>query len=82
MHRITRDLRYSPLVALVALALFPSLKAALGSASDDRTAAIRRALEEGSARNVLLFIGDGLGDSEITMARNYEVGAAGRLAMD
>ena len=41
-----------------------------------------RAQETGSARNVLLFIGDGLGDSEITIARNYEVGAAGRLAMD
>jgi alkaline phosphatase len=41
-----------------------------------------RAQETGSARNVLLFIGDGMGDSEITIARNYEVGAAGRLAMD
>ena len=35
-----------------------------------------------SARNVILMIGDGLGDSEITMARNYAVGAAGRLAID
>ncbi|HUK33064.1 MAG TPA: alkaline phosphatase, partial [Vicinamibacterales bacterium] len=34
------------------------------------------------ARNVILFIGDGMGDSEITAARNYAVGAAGRLAMD
>lgn len=33
-------------------------------------------------RNVILMIGDGLGDSEITMARNYAVGAAGRLAID
>src|SRR5262245_46333839 len=41
-----------------------------------------RAQETGSARNVLLFIGDGMGDSEITIARNYEVGAGGRLAMD
>jgi alkaline phosphatase len=37
---------------------------------------------EGRARNVILLIGDGLGDSEITVARNYHVGAAGRLAMD
>lgn len=32
--------------------------------------------------NVILLIGDGMGDSEITIARNYKVGAAGRLAMD
>lgn len=36
----------------------------------------------GGARNVILFIGDGMGDSEITIARNYERGAAGALAMD
>ncbi len=29
-----------------------------------------------------MFLGDGMGDSEITIARNYEVGAAGRLSMD
>ncbi len=34
------------------------------------------------ARNVILLIGDGLGDSEITLARNYLVGAGGRLALD
>jgi alkaline phosphatase/streptomycin-6-phosphatase len=33
-------------------------------------------------RNVILLIGDGMGDSEITMTRNYQVGAGGRLAMD
>src|SRR5262249_56544346 len=48
----------------------------------DRTSAVRQAIDDGSARNVILFIGDGMGDSEITAARNYAVGAAGRLAMD
>jgi alkaline phosphatase len=33
----------------------------------------------GHARNVIMFLGDGMGDSEITVARNYAVGAAGRL---
>ena len=37
---------------------------------------------EGAVRNVILLIGDGMGDSEITIARNYEVGADGRLVMD
>src|SRR5262245_34282550 len=36
----------------------------------------------GTARYILLFIGDGMGDSEITAARNYHVGASGRLALD
>jgi len=35
-----------------------------------------------TARNVILVIGDGMGDAEITMARNYQVGAGGRLHMD
>ncbi|CAM5400636.1 alkaline phosphatase [Streptomyces californicus] len=34
------------------------------------------------ARNVILLVGDGMGDSEITLARNYTVGAGGRLHMD
>lgn len=34
------------------------------------------------ARNVILLIGDGLGDSEITIGRNYIVGAGRRLALD
>lgn len=34
------------------------------------------------AKNVILLIGDGMGDSEITLARDYTVGAEGRLNMD
>ncbi|WP_033262816.1 alkaline phosphatase [Amycolatopsis vancoresmycina] len=48
----------------------------------DRTADVRAAIQGGHARNVILFLGDGMGQSEITSARNYERGAAGRLAMD
>jgi alkaline phosphatase len=42
----------------------------------------RSAVVGGHARNVIMFLGDGMGDSEITIARNYAVGAAGHLAMD
>ena len=35
--------------------------------------------DDPTARNVILFIGDGMGDSEITSARNYEYGTGGRL---
>ncbi len=48
----------------------------------DQTALFDGARWGGRARSVILLIGDGMGDSEITMARNYQVGAAGRLALD
>jgi len=53
-----------------------------GADDGDRTETVRAALRGGTARNVILFIGDGMGDSEITAARNYEVGPGGRLALD
>lgn len=34
---------------------------------------------DGLAKNAVLFIGDGMGDSELTSARNYLYGANGRL---
>jgi alkaline phosphatase len=55
---------------------------AAATGSGDRSKKIERAIDDGRARNVILLIGDGMGDSEITIARNYAVGAAGRLAMD
>ncbi|SEB61296.1 alkaline phosphatase [Paramicrobacterium humi] len=46
---------------------------------DDRSQAVRDAIADGPAKNVILLIGDGMGDSEITIARNYAYGAAGML---
>jgi alkaline phosphatase len=51
-----------------------------GADHDDRDD--RSAARQGHAKNVILFLGDGMGDSEITVARNYEKGANGRLWMD
>ncbi len=45
----------------------------------DRTKQVRQSVVGGKARNVILLIGDGMGDSEITIARNYAKGAAGRF---
>lgn len=47
--------------------------------SGDQTTTVKKAIDGGKARNVILIIGDGMGDSEITSARNYEYGAAGKL---
>ncbi len=41
----------------------------------DQPQTIRDAINDGKARNIILLIGDGMGDSEITIARNYEKGA-------
>ncbi|MEW9209180.1 alkaline phosphatase [Citrobacter werkmanii] len=45
--------------------------------STDQTAALRESLNDKSAKNIILLIGDGMGDSEITAARNYAEGAGG-----
>ena len=56
--------------------------AALAIGGGDRSNEVRRAIDSDRAKNVILLIGDGMSDSEITIARNYTVGAAGRLAID
>jgi alkaline phosphatase len=67
-------------VASVGLAAGVSVRT--GPGVDDRSTGLREAIAGGRARNVILFLGDGMGDSEITIARNYQVGANGRLWMD
>lgn len=56
-----------------------SLPGAANRLNGDHTRAVRKATESGRAHNVILLIGDGMGDSEITIARNYVKGAAGRF---
>ena len=96
MHaRLTRSRRQLAVgtLAVAALATSAGLAAAAQAPSSDlsahggatrldgdQTAAVKKAVVGGHARNVILFIGDGMGDSEITVARNYAEGAAGRFA--
>lgn len=37
---------------------------------------------EQAKRNVILFIGDGMDDTQVTIARNYLLGASGKLVLD
>ncbi|MES1255333.1 MAG: alkaline phosphatase, partial [Acidobacteriota bacterium] len=76
----SRAVRTTTVVALGLLVA--SLAAQGGGDGGDRSDELRRAIVGGPARNIFLFIGDGMGDSEITLARNYAVGPGGRLAMD
>lgn len=45
--------------------------------SADQTEMLRASLSNKTVKNVILLIGDGMGDSEITAARNFAHGAAG-----
>lgn len=77
--------RTAALSALGAVALLPVVGlpvAAQGADGVDRTAEVAAAIDGGKARTVILLIGDGMGDSEITSARNYALGADGRFALD
>ena len=76
-------------VAAAAVLTVPLVASATsGSSADphsrrtDHTESLRQQVIGGQARNVILLLGDGMGDSEITIARNYAVGAAGHLTMD
>ncbi len=46
----------------------------------DQSQVIRDAINSSGAKNVIMLLGDGMGDSEITIARNYEKGAGGSFA--
>jgi alkaline phosphatase/streptomycin-6-phosphatase len=76
-------MRFSTAVALATMLLGASCASmrpqAVPGRGGDRTEQIRAALDSSQPRNVILMIGDGLGDDEIAMARNYHAGAAGRM---
>nr|CAG38708.1 putative lividomycin-phosphate phosphatase [Streptomyces lividus] len=73
-HRPARRRVSRAAVALLVAAAVPTLTSAT---ADGTGGGSPRA-----ARNVILLIGDGMGDSEITLARDYTVGAGGRLNLD
>src|SRR5690242_9229179 len=48
----------------------------------DKGKFLRDSINDKRADNVIFLLSDGMGDSEITIARNYQVGANGRLNLD
>ena len=69
----------SPAVALAATPADVADNGGAARSADDSTAALLESVKAGPAKNVILLIGDGMGDSEITSARNYAYGAGGTL---
>src|SRR5262249_6978977 len=80
-HMTTGRYRIRAGASVVAASLLVTT-AAKTLADGDRSSEVLRAIDDHPARNVILFLGEGMGASEITIARNYEKGAAGRLSMD
>ncbi|MCW2838622.1 MAG: Alkaline phosphatase [Aeromicrobium sp.] len=69
-------------LALGAIALGGAVYAVSPGFTDDRSADLAAAINPEKPKSVILLIGDGTDDSIITAARNYELGAAGRFALD
>ncbi|MDO8188387.1 alkaline phosphatase [Conexibacter sp. JD483] len=53
-----------------------------GGVNEDQSATLAGKIDSSKPKNVILLIGDGMGDSEVTIGRYYGKGAAGRLNMD
>ncbi|MGA5134508.1 alkaline phosphatase [Streptomyces olivoreticuli] len=77
-----RRLAWGAAALLVAGVAVPAAASASQSGGASDVSALSAGHGAKKAKNVILLIGDGMGDSEITLARDYTVGAAGRLNMD
>jgi alkaline phosphatase len=78
--------RFTPRVALVGAAIAavsPGSAAFVGAQSGpDKVRNLQRQIDDGHPKNVIMLLGDGMGDSEITAARYYFAGAGGHLRID
>lgn len=72
-------LALSPVAALAATPANVAQNGGAARSIDDSTQLLLDSVKAGPAKNVILLIGDGMGDSEITSARNYAYGAGGTL---
>lgn len=59
-----------------------AIAAAHHDSDEDNSREIRKLIDSDKPKNVILLIGDGMGDSEITLARYYGKGADGTLNME
>ncbi|ADB54097.1 alkaline phosphatase [Conexibacter woesei] len=79
MKRPTRTLALATVLALAGGATATALTF---DGKEDRSAAVASAIDPSTPKNVILLIGDGMGESEITAARNYVGVTTARLNMD
>ena len=55
---------------------------AVGQSGPDKSADLKASIDISKPKNIILFIGDGMGEQEVTAGRYYAKGAEGRLNMD
>src|SRR5262245_8209005 len=67
---------------LVTVAATGAIAAAHHDSDEDNSREIKKLIDSDKPKNVILLIGDGMGDSEITLARYYGEGADGILNME
>lgn len=82
MNRGTRLAAAATGIAVLAGVGLTTAQAVPFGFTSDRSAELASKIDPTKPRNVILIIGDGTDDSMITAARNYELGAAGRFALD
>jgi alkaline phosphatase len=70
------------LVVIAATGAIATAQKGGNDADDDNSHQIKRLIDSHKPENVILLIGDGMGDSEITLARYYGEGAEGTLNME
>lgn len=81
MKRISLAAMAGGAAAVLALGVAAATAVPMGF-TQDRSADLAQQINPAKPKSVILLIGDGMDDSMITAARNYSVGAAGRLALD
>lgn len=79
---VLKGRRRGALGAVTAAVALTATAAGVVASDGDRSDSVKRAVDDGKARNVIVLIGDGMDEQSITMARNYDLGAGGRFAMD
>ncbi len=81
MKRLSLPALAAGTAGVVALGIAAASAVPMGF-TQDRSADLAQQINPAKPKSVILLIGDGMDDSMITAARNYSVGAAGRLALD
>jgi alkaline phosphatase len=74
--------RVAAVAAAVATAGLAGAAIVAAQSGPDKVRTLARQIDDGRPKNVIMLLGDGMGDSEITAARYYFAGARGRLRMD
>ena len=74
--------RTAVIAVLGAGALTGATAIAIAAGDIDQSATLAGRIDPAKPKNVILLVGDGMGDAEVTLGRYYGKGAAGRLNMD